>query len=81
MARGNASTASRYSGKDSQLNGTPSASAVPGMSSTPSITLMRNSWRSGRTGAKPTPQLPMTTVVTPCHDDGLIAGSHTTWPS
>ena len=34
-----------------------------------------------RTGAKPTPQLPMTTVVTPCHDDGVISGSHGAWPS
>ena len=36
---------------------------------------------SGRAGAKPTPQLPMTTVVTPCHDDGVRNGSHVTWPS
>ena len=39
----------------------PSARAVPGMSSTPSMSPMSQSWRSGRAGAKPTPQLPMTT--------------------
>ena len=48
----------------------PSCSAVPGMSSTPSISSISQSWRSGRTGAKPTPQLPITTVVTPCQHDG-----------
>ena len=31
---------------------------------------MSRSWSPGRHGAKPTPQLPITTVVTPCHDDG-----------
>ena len=31
---------------------------------------MSRSWSLGRTGAKPTPQLPITTVVTPCPDDG-----------
>ena len=29
----------------------------------------------GRTGAKPTPQLPITTVVTPCQHDGVSSGS------
>ena len=48
----------------------PSCSAAPGMSSTPSISSISRSWSAGCTGAKPTPQLPMTTVVTPCHDDG-----------
>ena len=33
---------------------------------------------AGCTGAKPTPQLPITTVVTPCHDDG--AAGRPTWP-
>src|SRR3546814_10380649 len=37
-----AASASRYSGKLSQLNFTPSASTVPGMSSTPSIRLIRS---------------------------------------
>ena len=51
------------------------------MSSTPSINPISQSCRSGRAGAKPTPQLPITTVVTPCHDDGVMSGSHVTCPS
>ena len=46
------------------------------MSSTPSINSINQSWRSGAAGAKPTPQLPMTTDVTPCHEDGVRYGSH-----
>ena len=53
------SSASRYSGKVSQSHVRPSASAVPGMSSTPSSRPMSQSWRSGAAGAKPTPQLPI----------------------
>jgi hypothetical protein len=30
---------------------------------------------SVRQGAMPTPQLPMTTLVTPCHEDGVTAPS------
>jgi len=41
------------------------------MSSTPSITVTSNAWSSARHGAKPTPQLPITTVVTPCAEEGL----------
>ena len=36
---------------------------------------------SGRTGAKPTPQLPITAVVTPCQQDGASSGSQVAWPS
>ena len=32
-------------------------------------------------GAKPTPQLPITTVLTPCHSDGASCGSQVTCPS
>ena len=32
-------------------------------------------------GAKPTPQLPITTVVTPCHELGVTHGSQVTWAS
>ena len=59
----------------------PSYSAVPGMSSTPSISSMRVFSWPGRTGAKPTPQLPMTTVVAPLPAEGSMASSHDTWPS
>ena len=37
--------------------------------------------RPGRTGAKPTPQLPLTTVVTPCQADGTIRSPHDACPS
>jgi len=67
-----------YSENDSHCQSMPSCSAVPGMSSTLSMSSMRKSLPSGRTGAKPTPQLPMTTVVAPCHDDGVTSGSHVT---
>ena len=33
------------------------------------------------TGAKPTPQLPITAVVTPCQLDGVMRESHVAWPS
>ena len=79
--RRRASRASRYSGNDSQPHWMPSLSAAPGMSSTPSISPMSHSWRSGATGAKPTPQLPITTVVTPCQHDGVSRSSHEAWPS
>ena len=59
----------------------PAASAVPGMSSTPSISPIRNSSLPLRTGAKPTPQLPITTVVTPCQHDGVSSASQVAWPS
>ena len=59
----------------------PRASTAPGMSSTPSISSMSRSWSAGCTGAKPTPQLPTTTVVTPCHDDGIMRSPHDAWPS
>ena len=51
------------------------------MSSTPSISPMSHSCLSGAAGAKPTPQLPMTTVVTPCQHDGVSSGSQVAWPS
>ncbi len=81
MARGMAASASRYSGKLSHSQRMPSASAVPGMSSTPSMSPISHSWRSGAAGAKPTPQLPISTVVTPCQDDGVSRGSQVACPS
>ncbi|CNK44319.1 Uncharacterised protein [Mycobacterium tuberculosis] len=59
----------------------PSVSAVPGMSSTPSINSINHSSVPGRTGAKPTPQLPVTTVVTPWPLDGSSKLSQLTCPS
>ena len=52
-----------------------------GMSSTPAITSTSTSWSSWRHGAKPTPQLPITTVVTPCADDGVNRSDQIDWPS
>ena len=75
------SIASRYSPNVSHPHWTPSCSAVPGMSSTDSIRATSSSSVPGRTGAKPTPQLPITTVVTPCHDDGVTCLSQHTCPS
>ncbi len=72
---------SRNSAKLSQPHWIPADSAAPGMSSTPSISPISHSWRSGATGAKPTPQLPITTVVTPCQHDGVSVSSHVAWPS
>ena len=76
-----APSASRYSGKLSHVHRMPSDSALPGMSSTPSISSMSSVWPPGRTGAKPTPQLPRIAVVTPCQHDGVRSSSHVTWPS
>ena len=38
--------------------------------------LLDTSQVSGLTGATPTPQLPMMTVVTPCHGEHVTIGSH-----
>ena len=81
MSRGRASSASRYSGKLSQLQSSPSDITTPGMSSTPSMTLIKVSWSSGRHGANPTPQFPITAVVTPWWDDGVIRSDQIAWPS
>src|SRR4051794_15545753 len=59
----------------------PSASAAPGMSSTPSMSPINQSCLSGLAGAKPTPQFPITIVVTPCQQLGVSIGSHVTCPS
>ena len=76
-----ASSASRYWGKVSQFQGRPSVITTSGTSSTPSMTLTRMSRCSGLQGAKPTPQLPMTTEVTPCPDDGASRFSQVACPS
>ena len=80
-ARGICSRASRYSGNVSHDQRMPACRAVPGMSSTPSISWTSHSRRSGRTGANPTPQFPSTAVVTPCQLDGARRSSQVAWPS
>ena len=72
---------SRYCGKLSQHHGRPSVKTISGISSTPSIRCTRVSRSVGRHGAKPTPQFPRTTVVTPCADEGRIRSAHVTCPS
>ena len=52
-----------------------------GMSSTPAITSTSTSWSSARHGANPTPQLPITAVVTPWAEDGVIRSDQMAWPS
>ena len=59
------SSASRYSGNVLQFQGRPSVSTTPGISSTPSMRRIMMSRCSFLQGANPTPQFPMTTVVTP----------------
>ena len=71
MIRGLPSIASRYSGKVSHFHSMPADIAIAGMSSTASIRSSSQSRSFGLTGAKPTPQLPMTIVVTPFQQDGV----------
>lgn len=80
-ARSSVARASRYSGNVDHRQRIPSTIAAPGMSSTPSIKPMSQSRRSSRAGANPTPQFPITTVVTPCPDDGETSGSQVTCAS
>ena len=42
---------------------------------------MTRSRMSGRTGATPTPQLPNSTVVTPCSGEQVTSGSQASWAS
>ncbi len=75
------STASRYSGKVSKVQGMPANSASTDMPSTFSSVRAIVSRPACRVGAMPNPQLPITTVVTPCHDEGVRSGSHSTCAS
>ena len=47
----------------------PAAIEASGMASTRVMDSIMRSRSSGRTGAKPKPQLPMTTEVMPCQPD------------
>ncbi len=83
MAGSRASTASRYSGKvaKGQSSPSPARSAAALMPSTFSSVRMISSRWSARVGATPKPQLPITTVVTPCQGDTVSIRSHRTWAS
>ena len=52
-----------------------------GIASTRVMVSMARSRSAGRTGAKPKPQLPITTEVMPCHDDSVQYGSQNTCAS
>ena len=52
-----------------------------GTASLRAIVSMARSWSFGFTGAKPKPQFPMTTEVTPCHPEIEHHGSQNTCES
>ena len=67
--------ASMYCGKLSQSQVMPAFRTSNGIASTLTRSSIAISRASGLHGAIPTPQLPITTEVTPCHDDGVTAPS------
>ncbi len=69
------SAASMNSGKLSQSQVMPLLSTSNGIASTLTRSHAAISWTSGLHGAIPTPQLPITTEVTPCHEEQLSSGS------
>ncbi len=81
MPLGVASRLSRYSGMVSQSQFMPSRMASRGMASVRTMVSMERSRNSGRHGAKPNPQLPSTTEVTPCQLEMLHHGSQRIWAS
>ena len=70
-ALGAASTLSRNSGNVVQVHGMPSFIEAMGIASTRVMVSMARSRSAGRTGAKPKPQLPITTEVMPCQLDSV----------
>ena len=79
--RGRRSRLSRYSRKVSNSHRMPFCIASSDMPSTYSSIFIRVSRSSGRHGASVKPQLPVTMVVTPCHDVHEALGSHVSWAS
>ncbi|OGA64740.1 MAG: hypothetical protein A3G83_05380 [Betaproteobacteria bacterium RIFCSPLOWO2_12_FULL_68_20] len=70
-----------YSGKVSQSRVIPASRTSNGIASTFTRSRIAISRACGRQGAMPTPQLRITTVVTPCHEEGVIAPSQKIWAS
>ena len=64
-----------YCGNVSQSQEMPAFSTSNGIASTFTRSRIAISRACGRHGAIPTPQFPITTDVTPCHDDGVIPPS------
>ena len=75
------STLARYSLKLTQSHGMPAFMVASGTASLRVSDSMARSRSSGLQGAKPKPQLPMTTVVTPCQPDMVHHGSQNNWLS
>ncbi len=65
----------------SHLGSMPSRMASIGMASVRTMVSIDRSRKSGLQGAKPNPQLPSTTEVTPCQLEMEHHGSHRTWAS
>ncbi len=78
---GRSSRARRYSGNVSKHQSMPASRASIDMPSTFSSVRTTMSRCSGRVGAIPKPQLPITTLVTPCQLDGVRSPSHSTCAS
>jgi hypothetical protein len=64
-----------------QSQGMPTRIVSSGTASLRDRASMARSRSSGSQGAKPNPQLPMTTLVTPCQPDMVHHGSQNTWLS
>ena len=71
-------TRARYSGCDSNDHSIPARNVATRMSSTPSRVRSSDARCSGGHGAIEYPQFPATTAVTPCAEDGMRSGSHST---
>jgi hypothetical protein len=67
--------ASRYWGNVSQSHVIPRFSTSKGIASTLTRSHVAISCTPGLHGAIPTPQLPIITVVMPCHEEQVIRGS------
>ena len=80
---GAASSESRYSGmvSQSQWGSMPSTIDSYGMASVRVMVSIERSRKSGFTGAKPKPQFPNTTDVTPCQPEIVQYGSQRIWAS
>ena len=75
------STLSRNSGNVTQSQGIPARMVRKGTASLRERLNIARSRSSGLHGAKPKPQLPMTTLVTPCQPDMVHQGSQKSWLS
>jgi hypothetical protein len=69
------------SGSVSQSHGSPSCIASSEICSLRVMESIERSRSSGRHGAKPKPQLPTTTLVTPCQPEIVHQGSQYSWAS